>query len=93
MAALIQIPEIEPPSNSPSPPRDFEQAEVATVDSAEPLEEEGLERFSTDDFYPVNMGDVIGSRYPATGKLGYGQSSTVQLARDLQYVTSGSSLD
>jgi hypothetical protein len=87
------MPQVEPPTNPPSPPRAFKDAEVPIVDSTEPLEEEGLEKFSTEDCYPVNVGDVIGSRYQVIEKLGYGRSSTVWLARDPKYVTSGTSLN
>jgi hypothetical protein len=52
-----------------------------------------VEKFSAENFYPVNIGDVIGSRYQMIGKLGCGRTSAVSLARDLRYVRSGSSMD
>jgi serine/threonine-protein kinase SRPK3 len=50
------------------------------------LEEEQLEGFEKGLYYPVNIGDVFMSKYQVVGKLGYGVTSTVWLARDLQYV-------
>lgn len=50
------------------------------------LDEERFKGFSTGRYYPVNIGDVFRSRYQIIGKLGYGITSTVWLARDLQYV-------
>ena len=48
------------------------------------LEEESNERFRTGRYYPVNVGDVFASRYQVVGKLGWGVTSTVWLACDLQ---------
>ena len=35
-------------------------------------------------YYPVNIGDVFSSKYQIIGKLGFGVTSTVWLARDLE---------
>lgn len=48
------------------------------------FEEEQLEEFYRGVYYPVNIGDVFASKYQAEGKLGFGITSTVWLARDLQ---------
>ncbi|CAG8279482.1 unnamed protein product [Penicillium salamii] len=48
------------------------------------VEEEESEGFSTGDYYPVVIGDVLDSRYQVVGKLGFGVSSTVWLARDMR---------
>jgi len=48
------------------------------------LEEEQFEEFGKGIYYPVNIGDVSASKYQVLGKLGFGVTSTVWLARDLQ---------
>lgn len=48
------------------------------------LEEERFEEFQKGLYYPVNIGNVFASRYQIVGKLGYGATSTVWLARDLE---------
>lgn len=49
-------------------------------------EEEQLDGFRKGVYYPVNIGDVFASQYQVVGKLGFGVTSTVWLARDLQCV-------
>ncbi|RAQ54645.1 srpk [Aspergillus flavus] len=52
--------------------------------------EERFEDLRKGQYYPVNIGDIFRSKYQVVGKLGFGISSTVWLARDLeghQYVT------
>jgi hypothetical protein len=53
------------------------------INSSERVEEEhfGIERY-----YPARIGDVLSSQYQIVGKLGFGNSSTVWLSRDLQSV-------
>ncbi|KAE8330624.1 kinase-like domain-containing protein [Aspergillus sergii] len=54
------------------------------------LEEERFEDLRKGQYYPVNIGDIFSSKYQVVGKLRFGISSTVWLARDLeghQYVT------
>ena len=48
------------------------------------LEEEQLDHFKTGTYYPVNIGDIFASKYQVVGKLGFGVSSTVWLAINLQ---------
>lgn len=48
------------------------------------LEEEHFEEFKAGRYYPVNIGDVFNSKYQVVGKLGFGVTSMVWLARDLQ---------
>ncbi|KAK4149514.1 kinase-like domain-containing protein [Chaetomidium leptoderma] len=47
------------------------------------IEEETLPDYLPERFYPVRIGEVLASRYQVVGKLGYGTTSTVWLARDL----------
>ncbi|RAQ68653.1 srpk, partial [Aspergillus flavus] len=52
--------------------------------------EERFEDLRKGQYYPVNIGDIFRFKYQVAGKLGFGISSTVWLARDLeghQYVT------
>ena len=48
------------------------------------LEEESSKAFQSGWYYPVNIGDVFASKYQVLGKLGFGTTSTVWLARNLQ---------
>ncbi|KAI9654918.1 MAG: hypothetical protein M1821_005671 [Bathelium mastoideum] len=47
------------------------------------LEEERFDDFQNGKYYPVNIGEVFASRYQVVGKLGFGTTSTVWLARDI----------
>lgn len=47
------------------------------------VEEEIAFHANSYNWYPVNIGDVINSKYQVLGKLGYGSISTVWLARNL----------
>lgn len=69
---------------APSPPMRFPTSGFDVVASDECLEEESNERFKTGRYYPVNIGDIFASKYQVVGKLGWGVTSTVWLARDLQ---------
>ncbi|KAE8376060.1 kinase-like domain-containing protein [Aspergillus bertholletiae] len=74
----------------PSPPMCFPTSGFETVRSVEVLEEERFEQFKKGQYYPANIGDVFSSKYQIVGKLGFGTTSTVWLARDLEshrYVT------
>lgn len=67
---------------APSPPRQYYQnVKFPLINSSENIEEEnfGIERY-----YPARVGDILSSRYQVVGKLGFGNSSTVWLARDLR---------
>src|SRR5690349_4338045 len=50
------------------------------------MEEENLPDYDTADYFPVDIGQVLNSRYQVLGKLGFGNNSTVWLSRDLQQV-------
>ena len=68
---------------SPSLAMNFSQAGILR-DPKDKLEEEKLQGYLPEHFYPVKIGDVFRSRYQVVGKLGYGGHSTVWLCRDLQ---------
>jgi len=52
-----------------------------------PFEEERLPDYAPEQFYPINIGDTINSRYHVIGKLGFGANSTVWFCRDLLYIS------
>jgi serine/threonine-protein kinase SRPK3 len=54
------------------------------ISASELLEEERFEEFKTGRYYPVTIGEIFRSKYQVIGKLGFGVTSTVWLARDLQ---------
>lgn len=54
------------------------------IDDTRLLEEEGLPEYDSNHFYPVRLGEIFNDRFQTVAKLGYGSSSTIWLARDLQ---------
>ena len=50
------------------------------------FEEELCPSYHPDRYLQVRIGDVMNNRYRIDGKLGYGQCSTVWLARDVRFV-------
>lgn len=48
------------------------------------LEEERFEEFKKGNYYRANIGDILASKYQVIGKLGFGTTSTVWLARELE---------
>ncbi|PYH34417.1 putative protein kinase [Aspergillus neoniger CBS 115656] len=56
---------------------------VQALPAAELIEEECTPRYKPDHYYPVRLYDILNDRYQITAKLGWGTSSTVWLARDL----------
>ena len=56
------------------------------LDGSLKYEEEKLNWYTPEKFYPVRIWEVFNKRYQVVGKLGYGAYSTVWLCRDLEYV-------
>jgi serine/threonine-protein kinase SRPK3 len=52
--------------------------------SRDPSLHQGMPEYNPDDFYPVRLGEIFNGRYQTVAKLGYGSSSTIWLARDLE---------
>ena len=71
---------------APSPPIHFKYTNYEVISATQKLEEEYFDDYRTGKYYPVRIGDVFASKYQVLGKLGFGVSSTVWLARDLEYV-------
>jgi serine/threonine-protein kinase SRPK3 len=69
---------------TPWTPLRFPTTGFEVIPTSEPLEEEWEETFDTDNYFTVNIGDLFASNtYQVVGKLGYGSTSTVWLARNL----------
>lgn len=68
-------------------PLRFPTTGFEVIPATELLEEERFDEFETGNYYPVNIGDLFASdEYQVVGKLGFGSTSTVWLARNLQHV-------
>ncbi|EZG08045.1 CMGC/SRPK protein kinase [Trichophyton rubrum CBS 735.88] len=74
----------KPAPKPPEQPRSRPASGFQTVDAAQLVEEEELPDYKADRFYPVRLGLVFRGRHQVLGKLGFGSSSTVWLARDLK---------
>lgn len=67
-----------------SEPRKFPTQGFDVIDKDQPIEEEGVPEYNPDHFYPVRLGEIFTGRFQTVAKLGYGSSSTIWLARDLE---------
>ncbi|OAA68212.1 protein kinase-like protein [Niveomyces insectorum RCEF 264] len=65
-------------------PRVFPSSGFEVTDPNQLVEEERLPFYRQEDYYPMHIGDVVQGHYQVVAKLGYGTSSTVWLARDLE---------
>jgi hypothetical protein len=70
-ASLRKDPFPMPSSGPPLPPGILVDEEISPV-------------YDSKDFYPAQPGEVLADRYQTLLKVGWGVSSTVWLARDLQ---------
>ncbi|OAA43706.1 serine threonine protein kinase, CMGC group [Metarhizium rileyi] len=64
-------------------PLDFSKATFPKLSPTQLIEEENLPGYLASRYYPIHIGEVLRDRYQIVGKLGFGASSTVWLARDL----------
>lgn len=67
----------------PHRPLRFPNKGFPVVRDSRVLEEQRYDEFEAGQFYPVKIGDVYDSKYQVVGKLGFGTTSTVWLARNL----------
>ncbi|KAK2806996.1 hypothetical protein FQN50_005570 [Emmonsiellopsis sp. PD_5] len=77
---------VRPKSSSsvaPLAPRVFPTSGFKVIEDSQPIEEERLPDYQADLYYPAHIGQVFNNRYQIVGKLDYGVTSTVWLARDL----------
>lgn len=69
---------------APSPPMCFPTSGFETIRPSEVLDEERFEHFKKGQYCPANIGYALSTKYQIIGKLGFGTTSTVWLARDLE---------
>jgi hypothetical protein len=61
----------------------FSNPHFERISASQLIEEESLPDYVQARYYPVRIGELFASRYQVVGKLGFGTTSTVWLARDL----------
>lgn len=66
----------------PSPVLQFPTSGFEVINPSQILEEERFEEFKKGKYCPINIGDILASKYQVVGKLGFGTTSTVWLARE-----------
>lgn len=71
---------------APSPARQPPTSGFEIVGDEVLLEEQSFSWYTSETFCPVNIGDILQSKYQMIGKLGYGSVSTAWLCRDLMFV-------
>ncbi|KAJ0419022.1 kinase-like protein [Aspergillus carlsbadensis] len=64
-------------------PLDFTNPSFVCIPEYHKIEEETLPEYVASAYYSTRIGEVIRERYQVVGKLGFGSTSTVWLARDL----------
>lgn len=70
---------------APLAPLQFPATGFEVVPGSEILEEELYQdALNAGQYYPVQIGDIYAQKYQILGKLGFGTTSTVWLARHLQ---------
>ena len=55
------------------------------IDSDDDSEDEGIKEYQMGGYHPVHLGEVLIDRYVIVQKLGWGQFSTVWLAKDMAH--------
>jgi hypothetical protein len=60
----------------------FPKAGVSSLPADQKFEEETIPGYIASRYYPVRIGELLQTRYQVVGKLGFGVTSTVWLARD-----------
>lgn len=65
-------------------PLTFSNPNLTQLPTRVKIEEELFPDYRASRYYPVQIGEVLKDRYQIVGKLGFGTSSTVWLARDLK---------
>lgn len=71
---------------APQQPRVFPTTGFEAIGADQKVEEERLPFYIRDEYYPMEIGEVVHVFYQVVAKLGYGTSSTVWLSRDLRLV-------
>ncbi|KAH7049463.1 kinase-like domain-containing protein [Macrophomina phaseolina] len=65
-------------------PLTFPNEGFVPIPAEKKVEEETLPDYVASRYYPVRIGEIFRDRYQVVGKLGFGATSTVWLARDLR---------
>ncbi|KAE8310177.1 kinase-like domain-containing protein [Aspergillus transmontanensis] len=71
-------------------PLNFSNPNFGRISASQTVEEETLPDYIASRYHPTRIGEIIKDRYQVIGKVGYGTTSTVWLARDMNcrsYVT------
>lgn len=76
----------------PWQPLHFPKEGIPRIPGDVQVEEENIPGYVASCYCPVEIGEIFQERYQVVGKLGYGVTSTVWLARDLRYVSIRSSV-
>ncbi|KAI2617881.1 serine threonine protein kinase, CMGC group [Hypoxylon sp. NC1633] len=66
-------------------PLSFSDPNFPRLSPNQKVEEETIPDYVASRYYPVRIGEVFQDKYQVVGKLGFGASSTVWLARDLSH--------
>jgi serine/threonine-protein kinase SRPK3 len=65
-------------------PLNFSNPNFKRISATQKIEEETLPGYVASRYYPTRIGEIFKQRYQVVGKLGFGASSTVWLARDME---------
>ncbi|CAG7917644.1 unnamed protein product [Penicillium olsonii] len=66
-------------------PLNFTNPNFVRIPEGHKIEEETLRDYVASEYYPTRIGEVIKDRYQIIGKLGFGSTSIVWLARDMDF--------
>lgn len=66
-------------------PLNFTNPNFIRISTSQAIEEETIPGYIAGRYYPTRIGEILKDRYQIVGKLGFGASSTVWLARDMDY--------
>ncbi|KAJ6149183.1 hypothetical protein N7471_000382 [Penicillium samsonianum] len=66
-------------------PLNFTNPNFTRISTTQAIEEETIPGYVAGRYYPTRIGEILKDRYQVVGKLGFGASSTVWLARDMDY--------
>ncbi|PWY65368.1 kinase-like protein [Aspergillus sclerotioniger CBS 115572] len=66
-------------------PLNFSNPNYVRIPVTQKIEEETMPDYVASRYYPARIGDILKNQYQIVGKLGFGASSTVWLARDMDY--------
>ncbi|PLB54592.1 kinase-like protein [Aspergillus steynii IBT 23096] len=66
-------------------PLNFPNLSSIQISTTPAIEEETIPGYIAGRYYPTRIGEIFKNRYQVVSKLGFGASSTVWLARDMEY--------